>query len=144
MKEFAKWGKTGKGWFYGLKMHLLTDLNGNILAIKFTSGNINDRAVVMDLAQGLNGFFVADAGYHSAQLEHEFSHTGKRILLAKPLASMRKVATLFDAYLYSQRMRIEINFKILKQFYGLVTSLPRSPLGYFSNYLYALLAYIIA
>jgi hypothetical protein len=26
MREFAKWGKTGKGWFYGLKMHLVTDL----------------------------------------------------------------------------------------------------------------------
>lgn len=144
MRQFAEWGKTGKGWFYGLKMHLITDLNGKILAIRFTSGNVNDRAVVMDLAKGLDGFFVADAGYHSAKLEHELSHTGKRVLLAKPLANMKKIATMLDAYLYAQRMRIEINFKVLKQYYGLETSLSRSSFGYFSNYIYALLAYIIA
>jgi hypothetical protein len=144
MKEFAHWSKTGKGWFYGLKMHLLTDLNGKILSIKFTSGNVNDRIVVMDLAKGLDGFFVADAGYHSSKLEYELSHTGKRILLAKPLANMKKVATMLDTYLYTQRMKIEINFKVLKQYYGLETSLARSSFGYFSNYLYAILAYIIA
>lgn len=144
MRQFAKWGKTGKGWYYGLKLHLISDLDGKVLAIKFTAGNIDDREVVIDLAQGLDGIFVADAGYIKQELGEEFHEEGKRVLLIKPRANMRKLATLVDTYLYSQRMRIELNFRTLKMFYGLVTSLPRSVFGYLANYSYALLAYCIA
>lgn len=144
MRQFAQWGKTGKGWFYGLKMHLIADLDGKLLAIKFTAGNINDREVVIDLSQGLDGIFVADAGYIKNELGEEFYQEGKRILLFKPRANMKKLATMTDVYLYSQRMRIELNFRTLKMFYGLVTSLPRSVFGYLANYFYSILAYCLA
>jgi transposase len=144
MRQFARWSKTGKGWFYGLKMHLIADLEGKVLAIKFTAGNIDDREVVLDLAKGLDGIFVADAGYIKEKLGEEFYEEGKRILLVKPRANMKKLATLTDVYLYSQRMRIELNFRTLKMFYGLITSLPRSVLGYLANYSYAILAYCLA
>lgn len=144
MRQFAKWGKTGKGWYYGLKMHLITDLNGKVLAIKFTSGNTDDRSVVMDLSKGMNGIFIADAGYIKQELSEEFHEEGKRILIAKPKANMKKLASLGDIYLYSQRMRIELNFRTLKMFYGLVTSLPRSVNGYLANYSYSILSYCIA
>lgn len=144
MQQFANWSKTGKGWYYGLKMHLIADLDGRVLAIKFTAGNVDDREVVMDLAQGLDGIFVADAGYIKEKLGEEFYQEGKRILLVKPKANMKKLATLTDVYLYSQRMRIELNFRTLKMFYGLVTSLPRSVMGYLANYSYAILSYCLA
>ena len=35
----ASWGKTGKGWFYGLKLHLTTNLKRKIVSLRFTSGN---------------------------------------------------------------------------------------------------------
>ena len=144
MRQFARWSKTGKGWFYGLKMHLITDFNGKVLSIRFTAGNIDDRMVVMDLAKGMDGIFVADAGYIKQELGEEFHEEGKRVLLVKPKANMRKLATLTDIYLYSQRMRIELNFRTLKMFYGLVTSLPRSVFGYLANYCYSILAYCLA
>ena len=37
------WGNSGKGSFYGLKLHLTSDLNRKILTIYFTPGNIDDR-----------------------------------------------------------------------------------------------------
>ena len=144
MQQFAKWSKTGKGWFYGLKMHLITDLDGRMLSIKFTSGNTDDREVVMDLAQGMDGIFVADAGYIKEELGKEFHEESKRVLLVKPRANMKKLATLTEIYIYSQRMRIELSFRTLKMFYGLVTSLPRSVFGYLANYSYAILAYCLA
>jgi transposase len=144
MRLFAAWSKTGKGWFYGLKMHLITDLEGKLLAIKFTAGNIDDRAVVIDLARGINGIFIADAGYIKKKLNEEFYQEGRRILFVKPKANMKRLASLTDTYLYSQRMRIELNFRTLKMFYGLVTSLPRSVFGYLANYSYAILAYCLA
>jgi len=143
MKQFASWGKTGKGWYYGLKMHLISDLEGRVLSIKFTSGNVGDRAVVMDLARGIDGIFVADSGYISQELNEKFHEEGKRVLLAKPRANMRKIASIVDTYLYSNRMRVELNFRTLKLFYGLVTGLPKSVYGYLAHYSYAVLAYCI-
>jgi len=144
MKELARFGRNSKGTFFGLKLHLITDLKRNILALKFTAGNTDDRSVVIDLSQGLSGIFIADAGYVSQKLSEDFHEKGERILLAKPRANMKKMMTKFEEALYQTRMIIELNFRSLKMFYGLVTSLPRSVDGYLANYIYSLLAYQIA
>ena len=52
--------------------------------------------------------------------------------------------TKFEEALYGTRMRIEYNFRCLKLFYGLVTSLPRSVNGYLAHYVHSLLAYHVA
>jgi len=144
MAGLASWGKTGKGWFYGLKLHITTNLKRKVLSVRFTSGNMNDREVVIRLNRGLFGIFVCDAGYISEKLQKEFFIEHRRILLVKPRANMKKIATAFQNLLYGTRMMIELDFRNLKMFYGLVTSLPRSVNGYCANYIYSLLAYCIA
>ena len=144
MKDLANWGYTGKGSFFGLKMHITTDLRRKLLAVRFTSGNVHDKEVFLKLNKDLLGLFVADAGYISKKLQRDFYIEGKRLLLAKPRKNMGKIMTKFQEFLYSTRMLIELNFRSLKMFYGLVTSLPRSVGGYLANYIYALLAYQIA
>lgn len=144
MKGLAKWGRSSKGLFFGLKMHLITDLKQRILAVKFTGGNVDDRAVVIKMSQEITGIFVADAGYVSAKLQREFYQENQRILLAKPRANMKKLMAKWQEILYCTRSLIETNFRCLKNFHGLVTSLPRTRAGYFANYIYALLAYQIA
>ena len=67
----------------------------------------------------------------------------KRILFAKPKKNMRKIVTAFQKFLYDTRQRIELDFRNLKMFFGLVTSLPRSVTGYFANYIYSILAYVL-
>ena len=144
MAGLAQWSKTGKGWFYGLKLHLIADLEGRILSLCFTPGNTDDRVPVLDLARDLDGVFVADAGYVSADLAQRFHREGRRWFLAKPKANMRVLASSIETWLYDTRMRIELQFRNLKMFYGLVSSLPRSITGYLANYLYAILAYVLA
>lgn len=144
MKGLADWGYSGKGLFYGLKMHITTDLERKMLAIKFTSGNVHDKEVFMKLNKDLLGLFVADAAYISKKLSSDFHLEGQRILFSKPRKNMKKIMTGFQHFLYRTRMLIELNFKNLKQFYGLITSLPRSINGYLSNYIYSLLAYHFA
>lgn len=141
MKGIAKWKKTGKGSFYGLKLHITTDLKRNLLSFKFTSGNIDDREVFLNLNKDLKGIFIADAGYISEKLAKDFYIENERILIAKPRINMKKLATEFENLLYDTRMLIELNFRSLKMFYGLVSSLPRSIDGYLSNYLYSIFAY---
>lgn len=144
MKGLANWGKHGKGWFFGLKMHITTDLDQKLLAIKFSPGNTSDSKVFMELNKDISGIFVADAAYLSEELAHEIWRLGKGFLFAKPRKNMKKLITDFQFHLYNTRMRIEINFRNLKEFHNLITSLPKSVNGYFAHYIYSLLSYQLA
>lgn len=144
MSGLANWGHSGKGLFYGLKMHITADLKRKLLSLRFTSGNIDDRTIFIKLNKGLYGIFLADAAYISEKLQKEFYEEHKRILIAKPRKNMRKLQTFWQDFLYKTRMLIELNFRSLKMFYGLLTSMPRSVNGYLANYIYSLLAYLIA
>jgi len=143
MHELARWGKTRKGWFYGLKWHLTVDAYLRVLSFTFTPGNRDDRSQFMRLNELLDGVFVADAGYVSEKLAREFYREGIRILFAKPLRKMKKLATKEQNDLYSSRARIETVFRHLKMFEGFVSSLPRSVDGYLANYFYALAAFML-
>jgi hypothetical protein len=143
MKIVSSWGHSGKGLFYGLKLHLTSDLKRRILSISFASGNVGDRSQFMKLNKDLNGIFIADAGYVSGDLEKEFYRENKRILFTKPRKNMKKVITFFQKKLYDTRMTIELNFRNLKMLYNLVSSFPRTINGYLANYIHSILAYAL-
>ncbi len=143
MKGIAGFANHGQGAYFGLKMHLIADLKRQILSVKFTSAKVDDRKTVIPLSKDLCGVFIADAGYVSRYLSEEFYQEHKRILLVQPRKNMKQVMTKFQEYLYKTRVLIEFNFRSLKMFYGLITSLPRSVSGYLANYVWALLAYQI-
>jgi hypothetical protein len=136
MKQFAS--------FYGLKLHSTTDLNGRIVGLYFTSGNSDDREILKKMNKDLDGIFVADAGYVSAQLEKDFFIENKRMLLTCMRTNMKKVATFDDIELLKTRMQIEDNFGNLKQFHNLISTVCRSPQGYFVNYFSSVCAYMLA
>jgi len=143
MQGLASMWHTGKHHYYGLKLHLTSDLERNILAVKFTSANANDREIFLQLNKDLMGIFVTDSGYVSSDLEQRFYIEGRRILFTKPYKTMKKLITGWQFHLYNTRMIIEPNFRNLKMFYRLITSLPRSVDGYLANYIYSLLAYLL-
>lgn len=143
MHGLAEWGHSGKGLYYGLKLHLTQDLNRKILAVSFSPASKSDRAGFVNLNKNLDGIFIADAGYVSKNLEKEFHIEHRRILFAKPRKNMKKVITFFQKKLYDTRMTVELNFRNLKMLYGLITSLPRSINGYFANYVHSILAYVL-
>ena len=143
MKGLATWSKTGKGWFYGLKLHLTSDVKGKILALKLTSGGSDDRGIFRQMNDKLRGLFVADAGYVSESLARDFFLDSERCLLTAVRANMKKLATDLQIALVRLRMRIEIHFRVLKLCYGLVTSFPRSIDGHLTHYLAAITAHLL-
>lgn len=143
MNGLASWGHSGKGFFYGLKLHLTSDLERKFLSFSITPANSSDREQFKKINKDLEGIFVADAGYTSEKLEKEFYQENKRILFARPRKNMKKIKTAIQAKLYDTRMLIELNFRNLKMFNNLVTSLPRSIDGYFANYIYSILASVL-
>lgn len=143
MKGLAAWGQSGKGFYYGLKMTMTRDDDGRLLALSFSPANGNDRKIFRKVNKDIDGIIVADAGYVSKEMEREMTND-KRILLIKPYKNMKRIATAWQLFLYSRRFKIEFDFRNLKLFHGLVSSLPRSIDGYIGNYLFALLSYVIA
>lgn len=144
MKHLADWGRSGKGWYYGLKMTMTRDATGHILGLRFTSPKANDRDIFRSINRDIEGIIVADAGYVSKELELDMFIEGKRWILIKPYKTMKKLCTKWQAKLYNSRFAIEFDFRSLKLFHGLVTSLPRSINGYIANYLNSLLSFVIA
>ena len=143
MRGLSTWSKSSKGWFYGLKLHLSSDVEGRVLALRLTTGNSADRAVFKQMNEKLQGLFVADAGYVSKELERDFFIEHQRILITGVRGNMKKLATVSQVALLNLRMRIEIHFRMLKVCYGLVTSFPRSINGYLTHYLAALATHLI-
>src|SRR5918911_4011308 len=48
-------GKTSMGWFYGLKLHVVINHKGQVMALKITQGNRADSTVLDAMTQHLGG-----------------------------------------------------------------------------------------
>lgn len=144
MKGLAGFGHSSKGWYYGLKMTMTRDHAGRMLGIRFTHPSVNDRDIFRDINKNLMGILVADAGYVSKKMEHDMHIQHQRMLLIRPYKSMKRLAALWQLAVYRGRFKIEFDFRCLKLFHGLVTSMPRSVNGYLANYLHSLLSFILA
>lgn len=144
MASFAQIARSSKGWYYGIKLTITRDLNGKLLAILFTKANEDDRKICKKINKNIHGIIVLDAGYVSKELEKSMNIENQRWLLVKPYKSMKKLMAKWQEDLYRGRFSIEFDFRSLKLFHGLCTSLPRSVNGYMHNYLSALLSFILA
>lgn len=144
MQDLAAFGRSSKGFYYGLKMTLTRDHEGRMLALRFTKPGANDRDIFRKINADIEGIIVADAGYVSKQLEQDMYREGKRWILIRPYKTMKKLMTEWQYILYKGRFQIEFDFRNLKMFHGLITSLPRSVNGYLANYLHALTSFVLA
>jgi transposase len=140
MKGLASMSKSSKGWYYGMKLHLTADFKGKMLALKITSADGSDRQTAKDMNKNLWGVIILDSGYVSNDLQNEMNVEGKRWWVVKPYKTQKNLSTMLENLLYDTRMMVETNFRNLKLFLGLVSSMPRSVTGYLANYVYAILA----
>ena len=60
--EEAGLSKTSMGWFYGFKLHLVINAQGEILDVALTTGNTDDRKPLLKFAEGLHGVFSGIGG----------------------------------------------------------------------------------
>lgn len=142
MKRLATRSKTTTGWFYGLKLHVVTDQKGNLLKLLFTTGNVDDRKALDKFLDMLgNSLILADAGYISPKLSKK-ALKRKNLLLTCIRKNMKKVMTPLHHFLLNQRIHVEQLFNVLKERYYLVTSLPRSEKGYLAHYIRVLFGYL--
>jgi len=143
MKLVATRSRSTKGWFYGLKLHLVSDIYGNILFIKFTTGSVGDRQVLDQILEKITkSIMVADAGYCSKKLEQK-ARKYTNLLITPVRKNMKRLSSPLDICLLNLRSRIEVIFSILKERLNLETSLPRSISGYMAHYIHVIFGYVV-
>src|ERR1700709_2600401 len=78
--DLAARGKTSIGWFFGFKLHLVFNHERQIVALKLTSGNVNDTTPVADLTQDLIGKLFGDRGYVGKDLAQRLLRRGLALM----------------------------------------------------------------
>ena len=138
----ARRGKTSVGWFYGFKLHLVVNDQGELLAFCLTPGNLDDRKPVPRLVRRLFGRLVGDKGYISAPLaEQLFLAHGLR-LITKLRKNMRNILLPFaEKFLLRKRALIETIIDQLKNVCQIEHSRHRSPTHFLVHLLAGLAAY---
>lgn len=140
-KGFAGRGKTSMGWFYGFKLHGISDLSGNILSITITPGNIDDRKVFNILFKNLSGIILGDAGYVISEKKIASFLKNNIHLFTSVRNNMKKIMTKTQHTMLKKREAIETVWSILKERLSIVTSLARSITGLMRHYYYVIVSY---
>ena len=134
--------KTSMGWFYGFKLHLVINEQGEILDVELTPGNTDDRRPLPKFAEGLHGNLYADRGYISKDLREQLRAQGIN-LVYKVRKNMKPLdLSVCDEVLLRKRMLIESVIRELKTQTQLEHSRkPRSFENFQVNVVSALIAY---
>jgi hypothetical protein len=104
---FAQRGKSSMGWFYGFKLHFVINDKGELLAVRFTPGNVDDRTPVPDLAEGLWGKLFGDRGYLGQELFERLQQSGVQLITKLKRNMKNKLLPLWDKLLLRKRSLIE-------------------------------------
>lgn len=137
----ARRGKTSVDWFYGFKLHLVTNDCGELLSVRLTPGNVDDRRPVPELVKGLFGKLFGDRGYISQPLfETLFA---ERVQLVTKLKTKMKnrLVSVFDKLMLRKRAVIESVIDQLKNISQIEHSRHRSVVNFFVNLIAGLIAY---
>ena len=137
-------GKTSMGWFYGFKLHLVANDQGELLACQLTPGNIDDRQPVPSLAKRLFGKLFGDKGYISRQLVTQLLEERQVQLVTFARSNMhRRLLLRSDTFLLRKRAIMETINDQLKNISQIEHSRHRSPLNFVINLLAGLIAYCL-
>lgn len=135
-------GKTSVGWFYGFKLHLVVNDQGELLAFCLTPGNVDDRHPVPKLATGLVGQLFGDKGYLSQPLAQQLLVTHGLHLITKLRKKMHNRLLGWSDKLYlRKRTIIETITDQLKNISQIEHSRHRSPINFLVNLVAGLIAY---
>lgn len=137
----AERGKTSMGWFFGLKLHIIINNKGQLMAAKITRGNVNDRTPVEELTASLSGLMAADKGYLSKELFKRLYNKGLKMLTGIRKGMKNSLIPFYEKLILRKRFLVETAFDTLKNTFNLSHTRHRSPTNACVNILAALVAY---
>jgi hypothetical protein len=140
-KGIASKGKNSMGWFFGLKLHLIINNHGEIMACNLTKANVDDRKPVSSLVSGLSGWLFGDKGYLGqkffAKLKEQFIE-----IFTKVKKNMKaKIIGVAEKFYLSKRGLIETVIDQLKNCCQIEHTRHRKVENAFVNIISGIIAY---
>jgi len=141
-KGIARQGKTSMGWFFGFKLHIVTDQFRNIIDFTLTPGNVHDanHIVIDKIMKKIIGILVGDRGYIGL-----FKYLYKQdIKIIHGLRSNMKnqLVSLSEKFLLNRRASvIETTIGVLKDHLCLEHTRHRSPINFLCHTFSCLISY---
>jgi hypothetical protein len=137
----AQRGKSSRGWFYGFKLHLVINEQGEVLGLTLTPGNTDDRRPVTKLVRSLWGKWFGDRGYLSQELFEQLWSRGLQLITKLKRNMKNKLMPLLDKVLLRKRALIECVNDQLKNVSQIEHTRHRSAVNGIVNMLAAVVAY---
>ena len=134
-------GKSTMGWFFGFKLHLVVNDQGELLAFQLSKGNTDDRKPMPVLIQELTGKLFGDRGYISKELFETCWQKGVHLVTSVRRNMKNTLLPLADKLLLRKRFIIETINDQLKNISQIEHSRHRSVWNFFTNLLAGLSAY---
>ena len=136
--------KTSTGWFYGLKLHFVINQLSQVMSLRVTQGNVDDRSPLISMCQGLEGYIFADRGYISKDKETTLAKQGLKLITTLKKNMKKVFRTKTEKSLLRNRGMIETMIDYLKNSLMLWHTRHRSPMNAFTHLMACMSAWIIA
>ena len=141
-RGLADRGKTSVDWFFGFKLHLVFNDQGELLTFTLTPGNVDDRAPVPTFAARLFGKLFGDKGYLSQPLFKQLKSLFGIELITPQRKNMKKLELpLLDKLRLRKRAVVETIIDQLKNISQIEHTRHRSPINFLVNLVCGLIAY---
>ena len=142
-KDTAKHSKSSMGWFFGFKLHLIINHLGEILSVKITKANVDDRTPVPEMTTDLFGQLYGDKGYLGESIAAILRENDVELITNVRKNMKKKVRSLWDRVMLKKRFIIETVNDQLKNISCIEHTRHRSMTGFISNILGGLIAYCL-
>ena len=134
-------GKTSTGWFFGMKLHMIFNIKGEIVRLTITPGNVNDRTPVPQMVKDLTAILIGDKGYLSSKLFQELFEGGVT-LITKIKKNMKNcLMNIEDKLMLLRRSFVETIFSSMKSLGTLIHRRHRCPINAFAHLFAGLINY---
>ena len=134
-------GKTSVDWFFGFKLHLVINDCGELLSVRLTPGNTDDRRPVPELIKGLFGKLFGDKGYVSQPLFETLYDEGVQLVTKLKRKMKNGLLSFLDKIMLRKRAIVESVMDQLKNISQIEHSRHRSVANCFVNLVAGLIAY---
>jgi hypothetical protein len=131
--------------FYGFKLHMIINDKSEIVAIKITQGNVDDRKAFEEMAikKDLKGKVYADKGYISKDLFARLYTKGLKLITGVKHNMKNYLIPILDKTFHRKRFIIETIFGYIKEHFNVRPNKHRSPTNFFVSLFSALIAFQI-
>lgn len=140
-KGLAARGKTTKGWFYGLKLHLIINPQGGLVKASFSSGNKDDRKHFSSMVKNIFGKVFGDRGYISRELFNDLLDKNIQLITRIKKGMKNILMPAMDKILLLKRALVETVIGKIKLLNKFEHSRHRSPTNAFSHMIASLIHY---